>query len=530
MTRTTLYRHPRIFTGTAPDALAEAFVVEDGRVTWVGTEDDAPGADRTVDLDGGLVLPGLIDTHTHPTWIARIVDAVPCGAPAVTSIDEMVAALRGHPRLGVEGEWIDGWGYDEAQLAERRTPTRHDLDRVSTTQPIHVLRSDAHSGVCNTRALEIAGIGRDTPDPPGARFGRHPDGTPDGVLTEVAANQVVMRHMRSPGFEADVEALLRVSHRLAERGIVAVTDMACVPGSYAQLDLYREAVRRGFAQTVRVFYVFDAVRDHPPGDDDHTGRAALGGVKLFLDGSVSNRTAWLRTPYRRSDTEHGLRTTSPEDVAAAASYARTHGLQLAVHAMGDRALQEVVDVLGGEEPWLHGMPSVRVEHATLLDEGLVARMGAARMTFGAASNVDFLFAEHGSYAAHLTDEQLARCYAVRTLYDGLPAAALASDCPATTWPDPDDPFMSIQAAVTRRAHDGSDINPDQAVTVGEALMLYTGRARLVTDLGDVGRLVPGAEASFVTVDRDLFAVEPMTIIDSGVTGTWIRGEQVFEQH
>ena len=156
-------------------------------------------------------------------------------------------------------------------------------------------------------------------------------------------------------------------------------------------------------------------------------------------------------------------------------------------------------------------------------------MATARMRFGVASNVDFLFAEHASYAANLTDEQLARCYAVRTLYDGLDAVALSSDCPATTWPDPDDPFMSIQAAVTRRAHDGSETNRDEAVTVGEALLLYTGRARLVTDLGDVGRIVPGAEASFVTVDRDLFTVDPSTIIDTTVTGTWIRGEQVFRR-
>ncbi len=398
------------------------------------------------------------------------------------------------------------------------------------TQPVHVLRSDAHSGVCNTRALEVAGIGRDTADPPGASFGRHPDGTPNGVLTEVAANQAVMRHMRSPGFDADVEAMVRVSHHLAERGIVAVTDMACVPGGYEQLDLYREAARRGFRQNVRVFYVFDALAEQPVRPPDGERRqVAVGGVKLFLDGSVSNRTAWMRTPFRGSTTEHGIRTAGPEQVTAAASYAREHRVQLAVHAMGDRALQEVVDVLGDEEPWLDGMPSVRVEHATLLDDELVARMAAARMTFGAASNVDFLFAEHDSYAANLTEEQLARCYPVRTMYDGLPAAALSSDCPATTWPDPDDPFMSLQAAVTRRAHDGTEINTDQAVTVGEALMLYTGRARLVTDLGDVGRLVPGAEASFVTVDRDLFGVDPMTIIDSAVTGTWIRGEQVYSR-
>ncbi|HET6563462.1 MAG TPA: amidohydrolase [Marmoricola sp.] len=530
MTRSTLYRHPRIFTGTAPDAFAEAFLVEDGRVTWVGAARDAPETDRTENLEGGLVLPGLIDTHTHPTWIARIVDAVACGAPAVTSIDELVEALRGHQKLGIDGEWVDGWGYDEAQLAERRTPTRDDLDRVSTTQPVHVLRSDAHSGVCNTRALEIAGITRDTPDPPGASFGRHPDGTPNGVLTEVAANHAVMRHMRSPGFEADVDALVRVSTHLAERGIVAVTDMACVPGSYEQLDLYREAARRGFKQNVRVFYVFDALRDRPvKAPTGEQGQVAVGGVKLFLDGSVSNRTAWMRTPFRGSATEHGFRTASPEEVAAAAAYSREHRIQLAVHAMGDRALQEVVDVLGEEEPWLDTVPSVRVEHATVLDADLVARMAGARMAFGVATNVDFLFAEHGSYAANLTGEQLARCYPVRTLYDGLGPAALSSDCPATTWPDPDDPFMSIQAAVTRRAHDGSEMNAVQAVTVGEALMLYTGRARLVTDLGDVGRIVPGAEASFVTVDRDLFEVGPSTIIDSAVTGTWIRGEQVYER-
>jgi predicted amidohydrolase YtcJ len=222
-----------------------------------------------------------------------------------------------------------------------------------------------------------------------------------------------------------------------------------------------------------------------------------------------------------------MRLATRRDLADALAFARVNRIQLAAHAMGDAAIDELVDLLGDEEPWLDGVPSVRIEHATMLDPDLVGRIRDARMSFGVATNVNFLYAEHDSYSANLTDEQLARTYLVKELYEQVGPFALSSDCPATTWYDPDDPFMSIQAAVTRRAYNGAGIRDDQAVTVGQALLLYTGRASRLTDFGPVGRIAVGCEASFVTVDRDLFEVDPMTIIDSQVTGTWIRGEQAF---
>lgn len=529
------YRHPKIFTGTGEADFASAFAVQDGVITWVGDAAEIPAGAEVEELTGGLVLPGLIDAHTHPTYIALIVDAVACTVPEVSSIPEMIEALKGHRNLG-KGDhlWIEGWGYDESKLVERRSPTRHDLDQVSTTQPVYVLRSDAHSGICNTRALELAGITRDTVDPPAAEFGRDPDGTPNGVLKEHGANQPVVQAKGSAGFDVDVDAMVRTSAHLSRRGIVAVTDMFCVPTSYEQLDLFRAAAEKGFRQTVRVFYDFDALRElplRPITDSDRQGRTRVTGVKLFMDGSMSNRTAWMLDAYRDDPDPdravHGMRLATGEDLADGLAFCRDNQLQLAIHAMGDAALAEVVDVLGDEEPWLDGVPSVRIEHATVLRSELIDRMRDSRMTFGVASNVNFLYAEHDSYVAHLTDEQFERTYAVKDLYERIGPFALSSDCPATTWHDPDDPFMSIQAAVTRRAYNGAEIVPGQAITPGQALMLYTGRAGTLSDFGAVGRIAPGFEASFVTVDRDLFEIDPETIIGSQVTGTWIEGDQVF---
>ena len=184
------YRNAKIFTGTGEHDFATAFAVEDGLFSWVGDASAIPEEAAVQDLDSRLVLPGLIDAHTHPTYIAMIVDAVPCTVPAVHNIPEMIEALKKHPNQGKGvADWIDGWGWDESKLEEVRAPTRHDLDKVSTRQPVYALSSDCHSGTCNSRAIELAGITKETPEPPRGAFGRDADGTPNGVLVEHGANR-----------------------------------------------------------------------------------------------------------------------------------------------------------------------------------------------------------------------------------------------------------------------------------------------------------------------------------------------------
>jgi predicted amidohydrolase YtcJ len=171
----------------------------------------------------------------------------------------------------------------------------------------------------------------------------------------------------------------------------------------------------------------------------------------------------------------------------ALKFARENKLQIACHAMGDRAAEHVVEFYQDEEPWMGRYPSVRIEHATVLSDELIDRIKAGRVDFGLVTNIDFFFAEYDSYSQNLTDTQFARTYPVRDVYRSIDKAALPSDCPATTWADPDNLFMSVQAAVTRKAYNGADIVPEQAISVAQALLMFTQRARLLSDFGNVVR-------------------------------------------
>ncbi|GAA2428120.1 amidohydrolase [Streptomyces macrosporus] len=532
-----LHVNGKVFTGRGEDDFVSAFAVADGRVVWVGETADAPTDEHVerVDLEGRTVLPGFVDVHTHPSLVAGNLGAVACTPPHVGNIEEMVEALRRSPRAGRgEDVWIEGWGYDESKLAEGRTPTAADLDRVSTTQPVYVRRSDCHSGVCNTRALELAGITRDTPDPPGARFGRREDGEPDGVLMELAANDAVLAAKETRDHAHAVRELAGTAAHYDERGIVAVTDMMARREPYDHLDLYRGARESGMRQRVVLYYdwaALTAASDGTPPDlpaSARTGDVRVGGLKLFMDGSISNRTAWTADPYPGSD-DHGMRTLTDEAIRAAHAYARRNGLQLVFHAMGDRAIGHVIDLFADEEPWLEGVPSVRIDHATLMTDEHVRRIGAARMDFGVVTQIVFFFAEHDSYVRNLSPERYRRAYPLRSLYAGLDRLALSSDAPATTWADPDDVFTSVQAAVTRRAYNGADIVAEQALTVPQALLLYTGRARRLADLPGVGLIAPGYDASFVVLDRDVFTVPVEEIDRVRVAETHIRGEEVHRR-
>jgi predicted amidohydrolase YtcJ len=520
-----LFVNAKVFTGTGEEDFATAFRIEDGVFTWVGDESEVDGG---TDLGGRTVLPGFLDVHSHPSLLASLADAVPCLPPEIDSLAGLLDRLRTAPGVGGTG-WIEGYGFDESGWPEGRKPTRHDLDRVSTTQPVFVRRCDSHSLVCNTRALQLAGITRDTPDPEGGRIGREADGEPDGLLAERPAWDRLLSLRPPVGHDEQVARLAGLDAHFAERGIVAVGDLMATLTTDDPLRLFRDAERAGLRPQVALYPLLsDLVAAGLPDltDDDRTGRTAIAGVKLVMDGAYSDRTAWTDAPYPDS-CDHGLQTASADDLRRAVDWARRNGVQVAVHAMGDRALRYAVDVLGSERPWLADRPSVRLEHATLFPAELIDRVTSATMEFGVVTHSIFFFAEYASYTRNLSEEQFAVAYPIRSFYERVPAAALSSDTPATSWSDADHVLLSVQAAVLREAHTGADFNPAEAVTVAQALLLYTGRARLVAPFEDVGLIRPGFEGSFVVLDRDVFTVPPREIGRVRVAETWIRGERVF---
>jgi len=524
------YVNGKIFTGRSEDDFVSAMRVEGGRIAGIGDVDDVETGD-TVDLRGRTVLPGFLDVHTHPMYVARTVEAVACTPPHVRDIDGMVERLRSSAKVGMGDDvWIEGWGYDESQLAEHRPPTAADLDSVSTTQPVYVMRSDCHSGAANSRALELAGVTRDRPDPPGGRIGRDADGHPNGLLLEVAANEIVL-NAKDGGrsLPHDVDLLASAADHFNRRGIVAVTDMMAAPGPIDYIDLYRGAAEKGLAQQAVIYYSWANLRELAMGDlapADRRGRTRVGGLKLFVDGTISGRTAWTSDPYPGSPDQHGLRTASDDDIESAYAYARRNGLQLVFHAMGDRAIQTVIDAFRDRAPWVEDGPSVRIDHATLISPSQMRQMRAATMSFGIATQIIFLFAEYESYVSNLSAERFQSAYPLRALYRECDDLALSSDAPATTWADPDDVFVSLQAAVTRRSHRGHTIGDEHRITVPQAVLLYTAKASRVARLRDLGRIEPGSEASFVVLNRDVFTVPVEEINQIRVEQTFIRGIRV----
>lgn len=533
---TRLYYNAKVFTGSGEDDFADAFRVRDGRFVWAGHLVSAPDADA-VDLGGKTVIPGLLETHTHPTYVAQTLSAVACTISNVTSIADMIEALKTHPNFGKgENDWIQGWGYDESKLAEHRTPTREDLDKVSTTQPVYVLRSDVHSAVVNTRALEIAGITRDTPDPKGGAFGRDADGEPNGVLIELAANAAVRAVMEKADFESAVKSLAAVGPYLTERGYCAASEMLTFLKPLNQIDVFRAAARvpNGLRQQACLYVVWTGGKD-PFGMPDmaesvRSGRIKVAGIKLFVDGSISGKTAWVSEPYRESRS-NGMCVLDDETLSAAYEYAKRNQLQISCHVMGDLAIQKILDFFNDKAPWLPApTPSVRLEHATLLNASQLESMRASPMRYGAATQMIFGFAESDGYVEALTGRVMKTIYPLKLFYGSLPDLSLSSDAPATTWNDPEDAFVSIQAAVTRKAYDGTDLNTQEALTVPQALLLYTGRAANLCPYDvPVGRIAEGYEADFNILTDDIFSAAPEDIAKVRIEKTFFEGECVYDR-
>ena len=503
--------------------------------------DDSPAPDGTeivtIDMRGAFVMPAFIDAHAHPDGLAMTMGAAACTPPTVRSIPELQSALRKMAAKNPEG-WIEGWGYDESLLAEGRTPLKGDLDQVSADRPVFIRRSDYHSAVVNSKALEMAGIDRNTPDPEGGAFGRDANGEPDGRLIELGAVRFLEAHAKpAKTFESAVESLLKLKDHYLSHGILTTTNMMVMRGSDPEpLTLYREACRRGLPVDFNLYAVWQGGEDSSGMPDlradELRGPVRYAGIKLFADGSISGKTAAVRNPYKTAEGEKldypcGMMTLEEPVFLAALSYARRNGVQLSIHIMGDRSIDAVLDWLSDVDPWLADVPSVRLEHASLLRPDQLERIDQMRLKPAFTTQIIFPFAEWRSYRASLSDADFNAAYPVKSIAQRLDAFALSSDAPCTTWADPDSVFVSLAAAVTRRDADDGVFGPDEAVSVGTALALYTGRAALVMpENGQIGVIEPGARANFIRLSGNPFMTAPSKLAELRVTGIWRDGAKL----
>lgn len=523
-----IFRNTTIFTADPKCQTATAMVIDEGKIVWIGLEEDMPAYEGEImDLQGNEIIPGIIDAHMHPIMLADVLEQVACLPPLIHSIEEMIVALQNYDAS--QRGWILGWGYDEGKLINRRSPLKEDLDQVSTTLPIVVMRTCGHIISVNSKALEIAGITKDTPDPEGGQIDRNENGEPTGVLRENARN-LVLKHLPSPSEDEIVARLVKLSQTLASYGVTSITEMLAVAEPLDYLSLYRKARTQGFKQKVAVYYAWEDLQRHKLLTDINIDRhegAYIGGIKLFSDGSVSGRTALVSDPFLGSSDETGIAMTSKGELLAAAIEAKKRDIQLVVHAMGDRAIDLIVDTFYEEEPWLTDAPSVRIEHAAMPSKSALKK--AAKWGIGFVPQPIFLFCEIESYLQNLGLEKTQTLYGVQTFLQHGIATALSSDAPATSWAEASNPFVTIQAAVTRTAYDGTDLGQDERISVEEALKLYTADAQSMVRMENVGRLKVGYDANFVILGESLESIPQNQIMYVKPLATYIDGECVFKQ-
>ena len=514
-----------IWTGHPSRPLASAVAIEAGRILSIGDDAEvraAAGRCEEIDLKGRLVLPGFIDNHVHfmkgGEYLLGL-DLRDAAGP-----EEFARRIREAVERGPRGRWITGGRWDNALWPGGVWPHRRLIDPFSPDTPIFVRRADGHAGLANARALALAGITRGTPNPPGGMIDRDAGGEPTGILRDSAA-ELVKAHIPKPTDE-EKERMVRAALRhAASLGVTSVSDM-----DSPAFEAYRRLLARG-ELTCRIrWYGAIEQRDRLPAPPPEADRHMLqvGGVKAFTDGSLGSRTAWLFDPFADDPANYGLPMGGVEtgELARAALEADRAGLQLAVHAIGDRANAAALDI--AERLLRENGPRdrrMRIEHAQHLraeDFVRFAQLGVIASAQPAHVPLDGPVVEPA-----LGPARAASTYAFRSLLGAGAHLTFGTDWPVTAL----DPLANLQAAVTRGvpALGGPAWHPEQCLTVEESLRCMTSEnARAEFAESFKGRLAPGHAADLVVLSDDIFRLPPDRISSARVEMTICGGRIVWQ--
>jgi predicted amidohydrolase YtcJ len=510
---------------------AQALAVRGDRILALGTDAEVrafagPGT-RVLDLGGRTVLPGLIDTHTHAfdACRARVSGWLDLGVPAVGSLAEAVARVAQAPA----GEpWILGDRWDESKWPERRYLRRDDLDAVTGERPAYLEHVSGHAAVLNSAGLRRAGITRDTKDPVGGAIEHNAAGEPTGVVKDTAMG-LALAHL-PPSTFGPAERLAtaaRVSDEALAVGLTTLHDSALVPEG---LRAYQEADAAGRLRVrVRAIPLIpadgaDEAIAHLRALGVHTGHGSAhlrwGAVKFFTDGGMAARTIAVTPPGPSADPANlGLLRWETPKLAAAMKAAHELGWQITAHAIGDRAVAQVLDALETALGPAPGDHRSRIVHCGVTTPALLDRI--ARLGVAVDHNPPFVY-WIGDWFRNYGEARAQSAYRGRSYEQRGIRVSGGSDFPVT----PLSPWWGLWAAVERKEYRTGDVlGADEAVDARTALRWYTaGAAWSGFEEDDTGTLAAGRWADLIVVDRDPLAVPAAQIKDTRVLAVMVGGE------
>jgi predicted amidohydrolase YtcJ len=506
-----------------------AVAVRDGRILAVGEEHHcraALGADYAeIDLQGRVLLPGFIDTHLHPIMMAYF--EMNADLSGVASIGELQARLRDAVERSSEGEWLIGLRFGDEAMEELCLPTRHDLDTVCGDRPVLVLRHDGHMVIGNTRAIEAAGITRESHAPAGGQIDREADGTPSGPFRENAVT-LLLDAMPAPDLEQLRSGARSAFGRLTQNGVTSAgiilqTDEEGPAGAAGALEvvgmqvLLPETPISTYALLISTDAEKILAARETPLHDPQAGRR-VGGIKIFADGTLGSCTALMGAPFSDQPERQGFMTTEEDEIYRRMVEAHCRGLQIGVHAIGDEANRRC---LGLYERLLAEHPRAdhrhRIEHASVLDGETIARM--ARLGVVVSTQPLFIHSEKTWLHKRLGPDRARQTYPLRSLLEAGVRVAGASDAPVEST----DVLHALQCCVTR---EGFEV--EQGISAAQALRMFTIDAAYAQfEDHEKGSICPGKRADFAVLSADPVSVPAETIGEIRVEQTIVAGRAVY---
>ncbi len=536
----TIYINGIVYTGEMP--FCRAFAVEDGRFVYAGTVEGAmslkDGDDVVCDLDGRFVCAGFNDSHMHlvnygySLQMAELASHTESMAAVKNAVKQFIADR------GIEkGSWVRGRGWNQDYFTDdKRFPTKQDLDEISSDHPICLTRTCGHACVVNSKALEIIGVTKDTPQIPGGRFELGADGEPNGIFRENAMDLVYSK-LPEPTKEDIKKMILAASAALNSYGVTSSqTDDLLVFNNVPYqriLDAYTELEAEG-KMTVRVnqqsqFMELDGLKEFI-GKGYNTGWGnewfRIGPLKMLGDGSLGARTAYMSEPYADDASTRGIPIFTREQFEEMVCYANSHHMQVAIHAIGDGILD---DILAAYEKALTECPREDHRHGIVHCQIMRPDQIAKFKEFSLHAYIQSIFLD---YDIHIVEDRVGAekaksSYNFKSLYD-MVHTSNGSDCPVEL----PDVMAGIQCAVTRttlKDHVGPYL-PEQALSVKEAIDSFTVEGAYASFEEDVkGRIKEGMLADFVVLEENPFETEADRLREIGIWETYVGGNCCYRR-
>ena len=510
------------------DRFTALWVDDDGTIIEVLDKGDKRPERPTYlsDMKGQIIVPGMIDAHLHVMGIGF--SALTLDLSETESLEEALALIEQFARDNPGRPWILGRGWNQEKGGLGRFPTATELDRAVSDRPVFLERVDGHAAWANTLALEAAGVTAKTADPKGGRIERLANRAPAGVFVD-GATELIQKVVPEPR-AADRDVALQAAQKiLLSQGITAAADMGT---TLLDWQTYRRA---GDTDQLRIRIMayaagteaMEVIGGTGPTPWLYNDKLRLNGVKLYLDGALGSRGAWLKEPYADDPGNTGLPLLSDTQLRNLMSRGALEDYQVAIHAIGDAANAELLSAIEELSESYHGDRRWRIEHAQIVSPEDIERFGE----YGIIASVQPVHqtSDRTMAEARLGPDRLAGAYAWERLKNAGARLALGSDAPVESA----NPFVGMAVAMTRIDGDGLPPGgwfPQERLSRKDAWRGFTSDAAYAGFAeGRFGRLVKGEKADFVVIDRDIARISPEEIRDTQVLETWVGGKRMYRR-